>query len=229
MTSIKDNLNQIQAQIINAADSVKRSTADVHLLAVSKGQSVLSIQEAYACGLRDFGENYWQEASKKIEALSAFDIHWHFLGHIQGNKLKHIARHFDWVHSVSREAELLGLSAHRPETCLPLQVCLEVNIPGSLGKNGVREADLPALVVLAKQLPKLCCRGLMVIADPLLKAQDQQRVFEQAHGIMIQLNQSYGCGYDTLSMGMSGDFIPAIRAGSTWVRIGQALFGERHA
>jgi pyridoxal phosphate enzyme (YggS family) len=220
--ALKARIERIQTQINQAAAFAGRSPQDVNLLAVTKGQSIAKIQQAYDLGLRNFGESYWQEAAPKMAAL-ALPIQWHFIGKIQTNKIKHIARHFDWVHSVSREIELSMLSQHRPPTCPPLQICLEVHVPGALGKNGVSETGLAALAHHALQFPNLKLRGLMVMLDPALQQDEQQPVFAQVHALLDQLNQA-GFACDALSMGMSNDFTAAIHAGSTWVRIGQALF-----
>jgi PLP dependent protein len=227
LTSLSARIEFIQTQIKETAIEAGRDPVKVHLLAVSKGQPVTCIQEAYTAGLSDFGENYWQEARQKIALLSTLHIHWHFLGGIQRNKIKHIAQHFDWVHSVRREIELTALSAARPVSLPDLQLCIEVQVPGSLGKEGVNQTDLPRLTKLAMQLPKVKLRGLMVILDPSCPVDSHQAVFEQVHVLLNELNQVHGCACDTLSMGMSGDFVAAIRAGSNWVRIGRGLFGSR--
>lgn len=227
MTPLYTRIQSIQAQIKQAATEAERDPKDVHLLAVSKGQSTAQIQEAYTAGLRDFGENYWQEARDKIVALKHLSVHWHFLGGIQRNKIKHIAQHFAWVHSVRREVELTALSAARASELSDLQLCIEVQVPGALGNDGVRPTDLPALIQLAMQLPKVKLRGLMVILDPNGPADSHQVVFAQVRDLLGDLNRVHRCKMDTLSMGMSGDFVAAIQAGSNWVRLGRGLFGER--
>lgn len=224
MNSLIKRIEQVHNQIQQAALSCGRQPSDVHLLAVSKGQSIATIQQAYDLGLRDFGESYWQEAAQKIEQLAHLPIHWHFIGKIQSNKIKHIAENFEWVHSVSRKKELEMLSRHRRSALMPLQICLEVTLPGALGKNGVSETELLDLAHATLAFSNLRLRGLMVMLNPkITEEKNQQLVFKQVQHLLDQLNAA-GFKCDTLSMGMSQDFQSAIPAGSTWVRIGRALF-----
>ncbi|MCX7116240.1 MAG: YggS family pyridoxal phosphate-dependent enzyme [Gammaproteobacteria bacterium] len=221
---LQERVNQLRDQIETLTKAAGRPPLSARLLAVSKGQSIESILSLHAAGVIDFAESYWQEAQEKIHALSTRPIHWHFIGHLQRNKLKKIAQHVDWVHSVCREEELLALARHREGHERPLQICIQVHVQGALGKRGVPENDLVALAKKAKSLKSLCLRGLMVMLQPDLSQDEQYQAFCHVRALCDQVNQTEQLELDTLSMGMSGDFQQAIPAGSTWVRVGRLLF-----
>jgi PLP dependent protein len=179
-----------------------------------------------ACGQREFGENYLQEALDKQAGLRDLPLTWHFIGPIQSNKTRAIAEHFSWVHSVDRLKIAERLSAQRPAGLPPLQVCIEVNVSGEASKGGVTPADLPALAAAVSKLPGLQLRGLMAIPAPTADQAAQRAAFRRVRE-QFEALRAHGYALDTLSMGMSGDLEAAILEGATIVRIGTALFGER--
>ena len=223
MSTLADNLSAISARIASAAQAAGRDPASVQLLAVSKTKPASAIREIHAAGVRDFGENYLQEALTKQQALSDLPLIWHFIGPIQSNKTKAIAEHFDWVHSVDRLKIAQRLSEQRPAGLAPLNICLQVNVSGEDSKSGCAPADLPALAVAVAALPNLRLRGLMAIPEPT----EDRTTQEAAFASLRKLQEGLGLGLDTLSMGMSHDLEAAIAQGATWVRIGTALFGAR--
>lgn len=223
MSTLADNLSAISARIASAAKAVGRDPASVQLLAVSKTKPASAIREIHAAGVRDFGENYLQEALTKQQALSDLPLIWHFIGPIQSNKTKAIAEHFDWVHSVDRLKIAQRLSEQRPAGLAPLNICLQVNVSGEDSKSGCPPADLPALAKAVAALPNLRLRGLMAIPEPT----EDRATQEAAFASLRKLQEGLGFGLDTLSMGMSHDLEAAIAQGATWVRIGTALFGAR--
>ncbi|HDS1789180.1 YggS family pyridoxal phosphate-dependent enzyme [Pseudomonas putida] len=223
MSTLADNLSAISARIASAAQAVGRDPASVQLLAVSKTKPASAIREIHAAGVRDFGENYLQEALTKQQALSDLPLIWHFIGPIQSNKTKAIAEHFDWVHSVDRLKIAQRLSEQRPAGLAPLNICLQVNVSGEDSKSGCTPADLPALAKAVAALPNLRLRGLMAIPKPT----EDRATQEAAFASLRKLQEGLGFGLDTLSMGMSHDLEAAIAQGATWVRIGTALFGAR--
>lgn len=223
MSTLADNLSAISARIASAAQAVGRDPASVQLLAVSKTKPASAIREIHAAGVRDFGENYLQEALTKQQALSDLPLIWHFIGPIQSNKTKAIAEHFDWVHSVDRLKIAQRLSEQRPAGLAPLNICLQVNVSGEDSKSGCTPADLPALAKAVAALPNLRLRGLMAIPEPTEDRDTQEAAFAS----LRKLQEGLGLGLDTLSMGMSHDLEAAIAQGATWVRIGTALFGAR--
>lgn len=216
---------EVLAQIEQACAKVGRAAEQVQLLAVSKMQPSERLHELYQAGQRAFGENYLQEALEKIEALTALDIEWHFIGHVQRNKTKHLAEKFAWVHGVDRLVIAQRLSQQRLPTQAPLNICIQVNIDDQDSKDGCPIAEVAGLVEQISALPHLKLRGIMVIPAPGNTGALQQaaQLFEQVKHLHAQ-----PIDWDTLSMGMSADLTEAIAAGSTLVRVGTALFGQRH-
>ena len=225
--TLSHNINHIQQLIRKTEHSCNRPPDSVLLLAVSKLHSVESIEEAFKLGITQFGENYYQEAEQKIKTLSHLNIGWHFIGPIQSNKAKGIATHFDWVHSINRISIAERLNQYRFSNLPPLNVCLQVNLIEEPSKSGVHYDEVIGLAQAIRQLPRLKLRGLMTIPPPQPNLKIQYDVFIQLNHLMHSLNDQLGLHMDTLSMGMSEDLVPAIQAGSTIVRIGRALFGER--
>ena len=223
MSTIADNIGQVSQRIRAAADAVQRDANSIHLLAVSKTKPAQALREAYAAGLRDFGENYLQEALGKQSELTDLPLSWHFIGPIQSNKTRAIAEHFAWVHSVDRLKIAQRLSEQRPAELPPLNICIQVNVSGEASKSGCTPADLPALANAISALPRLTLRGLMAIPEPT----DDRAAQDAAFATVRDLQASLNLPLDTLSMGMSHDLESAIAQGATWVRIGTALFGAR--
>jgi hypothetical protein len=209
-----------------AAVEAGRAAGAARLLAVSKTFGAAAVRALAACGQREFGENYLQEALEKQAALADLSLVWHFIGPIQSNKTRAIAESFSWVHSVDRLKIAERLSAQRPPGLPPLQVCIEVKVSGEASKGGVSAAELPALAEAIVRLPGLRLRGLMAIPAPTPDPEAQRAAFRQVREAFDAL-AARGHTLDTLSMGMSGDLEAAIREGATIVRIGTALFGER--
>jgi len=225
MTALSDNLACIRQQITDAQARFE-ATQPVTLCAVSKAQPAAAIRAAYGAGQTVFGENYLQEALQKQAELEDCAIAWHFIGPIQSNKTQPIARHFDWVHSVDRLKIAQRLSDARPSDLPPLNICLQVNISEEASKSGASGQELLELALNIKQLPHLRLRGLMAIPAPCSDFEQQRDQFRQVRALFDHLN-SHGLQLDTLSIGMSGDFVAAIAEGATLVRIGTAIFGAR--
>ena len=223
MSTIAGNIAQVEARIRAAALAVQRDVTSIHLLAVSKTKPAGALREAHAAGIRDFGENYLQEARAKQVELADLPLCWHFIGPIQSNKTRDIAEHFAWVHSVDRLKIAQRLSEQRPEDLPPLNICIQVNVSGEASKSGCTPADLPALAAAISALPRVKLRGLMAIPEPTEDRTEQDAAFATVRTLQESLNM----GLDTLSMGMSHDLESAIAQGATWVRIGTALFGAR--
>lgn len=223
MSTIADNIQLVSSRIQAAVTAANRAENSVQLLAVSKTKPAQALREAYAAGLRDFGENYLQEALGKQLELADLPLIWHFIGPIQSNKTRAIAEHFDWVHSVDRLKIAQRLSEQRPAELPPLNICIQVNVSGEESKSGCTPADLPALAEAINALPRLKLRGLMAIPEPTEDRAEQDAAFAAVQ----KLQASLDLPLDTLSMGMSHDLESAIAQGATWVRIGTALFGAR--
>ena len=221
--NIKDNLIQVQKQINQACQLAHREKSEVCLLAVSKTKPASSIEQVYQAGQRQFGESYVQEAVEKVADLAHLaDIEWHFIGPIQSNKTRAIAENFAWVHSVDRLKIAARLNDQRLPHDTPLNICLQVNISGESSKSGVTPEQLPELAQYVNEAPHLTLRGLMAIPEKNAAKSSFDQMFTLYNDLKIRYST-----LDTLSMGMSGDMNVAIAAGSTMVRVGTAIFGQR--
>jgi PLP dependent protein len=223
MSTIAANLQAIRRRISEALQGDSRV---VGLVAVAKSQPPEKIREAFAAGCGDFGENYVKEAIAKMAGLGDIDVTWHFIGHLQANKAREVAERFDWVHGVDRTRVAAALSRARPRAREPLNVCIQVNISGEDTKGGVPPGQALALAREVAPLPGLRLRGLMGMASFTLDAAVQRTQFALLRRTFAGITGE-GIALDTLSMGMSQDFEAAIAEGSTLVRIGTAIFGER--
>ena len=224
---IQANLASVSLQLEQLEQKYKRESGSVRLLAVSKTKPLSALEAAYDAGQRAFGENYVQEAVDKYHALAHLsDIEWHFIGPIQSNKSRLIAETMHWVHSIDREKIARRLNEQRPSNLPPLNVCIQVNISGEESKAGVTLSELDDMVALVTELPNLCLRGLMAIPAPQQSHEAQCQVYEPLAKAFVELSQTNSM-IDTLSIGMSGDMPAAIQSGSTMVRVGTAIFGER--
>jgi hypothetical protein len=226
MSAISERLQAVRQRIAQAARAAGRDPDDIRLIAVSKTFPAQAIQAARAAGQHAFGESYLQEAEQKIAQLSDLPIEWHYIGPIQSNKAAAIARLFGWVHSVDRLKIAQRLSAARPDSLAPLQVCLQVNVGGEETKSGVPPESAPALAQAIAALPRVRLRGLMTIPRPVADVASQRAQFRVLRELRERLARA-GLDLDTLSMGMSDDLEAAIAEGATLVRVGRAIFGDR--
>ena len=218
MATILENVQGVKARIARAARAAGRDPESVTLLAVSKTYPVTRIAEAHAAGLHAFGENYVQEALRKMQLVPG--VEWHLIGTLQSNKSRVAAERFDWVQTVDRVKLANRLSEQRPAQLPPLNVLIEVNISGEASKSGVAVKEVTELAAAIARLPRLRLRGLMAIPAPGAAGD-----FAKMRRLYEELAARFG--FDTLSMGMSDDMDEAIAAGATMVRIGTAIFGAR--
>lgn len=218
--NIEANIRDVRGRIEQACQRSHRSPDEVTLVAVTKGFEASAIRAAFACGIRDFGENRVQEAEAKIEQLSALkpDITWHMVGHLQSNKAGTAAGLFDIIHSVD-STKLAGILNERARGTL--SVLLQVNVSGEEPKSGFAVAEVANGFDEIKQLPNLHVAGLMTIAPFTDNPEEVRPVFRK----LRELRDSLGLKH--LSMGMTDDFEVAIEEGATMVRIGRAIFGDR--
>ncbi len=224
------NLQSVKDRILTACVAAGRPASSVTLLAVSKKFSAEAVLDAVGGGQLAFGENYITEGVEKIEVLKAHtDLQWHCIGPVQSNKTRLVAEHFDWVQSVDRLKIAQRLSEQRPAHLPPLQICLQVNIDGGSNKSGVAPDELMALVQEVIKLPRLTLRGLMMIPEPAINFEAACAIYTSARALFDQINgaKSLSQAMDTLSIGMTADLEAAIASGSTMVRVGTAIFGER--
>ena len=226
MIGVTENFRKIQDLLAKAAADAGRSAEQIRLLAVSKKKPAEAVLEAYAAGQRDFGENFVQEGLEKIAAVDRDDATWHFIGHLQSNKTKDVAQHFQWVHTIDRLKIARRLSAQRPSDAADLNVCIEVNIDAEPSKSGVAAAQVADLATAVAALPHLRLRGLMCLPAIRHDFAEQRQPYARLRALMASLNES-GMQMDTLSMGMTADYAAAIQEGATIIRIGTAIFGTR--
>jgi pyridoxal phosphate enzyme (YggS family) len=222
---IKARIDEIQGRIAMAAKRAGRPAQAITLLAVTKTLSVETIQEAYDAGLRRFGENRVQEALEKQVRLPG-DIQWHLIGQLQTNKINKVLDRFELIHSIDSLKLAKGLSER---LSAPREILLEVNSSGEATKAGFAPSQLKSLFAEINQLSHLKIRGLMTVG-PLKGGGDVKRgAFKLLKELFETLKPQVSRPEDfsILSMGMSGDFEIAIEEGSTLVRLGTALFGER--
>lgn len=227
MSIICSALQAVKNRIETAANRHGRGFSEIGLVAVSKTFPADLVRAAADCGQRRFGENYLQEALGKIASLSDLDLEWHFIGALQGNKTRLVAENFAWVHTLASERHAQRLSEQRPDHLPPLNVLIQVNISQEPSKAGVSAEQLPALAAAIHALPRLRLRGLMAIPAPTAEVESQRAAFAAVRQLRDQLNLIGGYQLDTLSMGMSADLESAIAEGTTMVRVGSAIFGER--
>jgi len=194
-------------------------------MGASKSQTIEDIEKAYENGISHFGENYLQEAESKIKKIRK-NIIWHFIGSIQTRKTKKIASLFDWVHTVDSLKIAERLNEARPSFKGPLNVCLQVNIDNEKTKSGVLKEEIDDFLTTLITLKNIKTRGLMIIPKPRQTAEEQSEIFLD---LKLKLNslKSKFPELDTLSMGMSSDYLVAIQEGATIVRIGTGIFGAR--
>ena len=228
MATIANNLQLVRNRIQAACAQTGRPADSVTLLAVSKTFPAVTVRDAFHAGQRWFGENYVQEALDKIDELADLreQITWHLIGPLQSNKTRVVAEHFDWVQSVDRLKIAQRLSEQRPAHLPPLQVCIQVNTSGEESKSGVAPGEALALAQAVTALPRLQLRGVMALPAPSPDPAVQAEALAQVRVVFEQLRAA-GLPLDVLSMGMSADLEAAVAQGSTLVRVGTALFGQR--
>jgi hypothetical protein len=205
---------------IQIAQQKSHLATKAHLIAVSKYATTEQVRALYALGQRDFGENYWQSAKEKLIRLQDCDISWHFIGQLQKNKLADIAKNFAWVHSLAKINHVELLAKHR-ENLSPLRICLQVNLSNDTNKYGVIPNALIELIQTVQQYPTLSLQGLMILPKP-----GNTTDFLALADLRDQLQHQLQIKLPDLSMGMSDNYIAAIKAGATWIRIGSALFNN---
>ena len=227
--SVAENIERVRERIHHACRRSGRAVEDVRLIAVSKTMPAESIRQAYAAGLREFGENRVQEAAAKRKELTDVDAVWHLIGHLQSNKARLACGLFDFIHSVDslhlaeridREAAALGRK---------MPVLIEVHLGEESSKFGVEEGELVRLAEHVGALPSLELRGLMTLPPFFDDPQQVRPFFRRLRELArrIEAQELAGVSMRELSMGMSHDFEIAIEEGATIVRVGTAIFGER--
>lgn len=226
ITKVVQRFLQLQERIAFLEQKYKRIPGSVKLIVVSKGQSAEHIKALADSGVCDFAENFMQEALPKIQELQHLELRWHFIGRIQHNKIRNIARFFDIVHSIADVTTALQLNRECAKMSTSLLACLQVNLENSLKKSGFSKKTLcePSIVAQLLQCSHLKFIGLMTILDDGLNMHEARRAFAAVYDLENTLNVEYGLNLNTLSMGMTNDYEAAIAAGATWLRLGRAIW-----
>lgn len=220
MTQIAQIIQEIRQQL----------PPGVRPIAVSKNVSVDRLREAYMAGMRDFAENRLQEALSKQEQLKDLpDLCWHFIGHVQANKAKKVLENFHWIHSVDSLKLAERLNALADRLSYPPQVCLQVKVLSDPNKYGWSVEPLLAELPQLNQCTNLKIQGLMTILPLGLSESENLAAFQATKELAVQINEQNWSNLkmQELSMGMSGDYLLAVRAGATMVRLGTIIFGQR--
>ncbi|MBK6727745.1 MAG: YggS family pyridoxal phosphate-dependent enzyme [Xanthomonadales bacterium] len=221
MTTLDERFSRIRTALASAADG-----RPLQLLAVSKTQPAAAVRALAALGQRVFGENYVQEALAKQRELGDLDLEWHLIGPLQSNKCREAATRFDWVQTIDREKLIPLLARFRPTGRLALNLLVQVNIDDEASKSGCAPGEIDALADAIAALPQLRLRGLMAIPQPTSDRARRRDAFGRMRELFDRTRTRHA-QVDTLSMGMSDDFVDAIAEGANLVRIGSALFGPR--
>ena len=228
MSSILDNLERVREQIAQAAAKAGRDVNDVELVAIAKTHPAEKVREAVEAGQTLFGESRVQEARAKIPELSS-NIRWHFVGHLQKNKVRQSLSLFEMIHSVDSLALAQDINRIAEEEGLYPRVLFEVNVAGEGSKFGFAPDDLREQMEALLALPRLSIEGLMCIPPLAVESEDSRKFFAQVRGLRDSLEKEFNMNLPQLSMGMTQDFLIGIEEGATLVRVGTAIFGERRA
>ena len=225
---LSQNLREVESNIKSACERVGRARESVTLIAVSKTQPVSAIEEAYALGIRDFGENKVKEMLGKEPQLPA-DIRWHLIGHLQTNKVKSVLSNTVLIHSLDSLKLLDAVDFEAMKQKITVEGLLEVNVAKEESKFGFHPSELWELLNRLRQYKNLRIRGLMTVAPFTTNAENNREIFRKLKEISIDTkwNTLDNISMDILSMGMTGDYSVAIEEGATMVRVGTGLFGAR--
>lgn len=225
---IRENLDRVKKNMEMACAACGRTADEVKLIAVSKTKPVSALEEAYAYGCRDFGENKVQELVDKYEAMPK-DIRWHMIGHLQRNKVKYIVGKVWMIHSVDSLELAEEISKEAVKKQVTVRILLEVNVAEEESKFGVTVQEALGLAEAAAKLPGIRVEGLMTIA-PYTEVPEENRIyFQRLKQLSVDIYDKNidNVNMNVLSMGMTGDYSIAVEEGATYVRVGTGIFGER--
>jgi PLP dependent protein len=225
MSAIRENLQRVMERIEKAARRAGRDPAEIKLVAVSKTVEAARVKEAIEAGVSILGENYVQEAQRKIEEIGR-SVAWHFIGHLQSNKAKYAVRLFDVIHSVDGLPLAQELNRRAEQAGQKTKVMVEVNLSGEETKFGTDEEKVLNIAKGILSLEHLSLEGLMTMPPYFDSPEMSRPYYIQLRGLKERMERE-GISLKELSMGMSNDFEIAIEEGATYVRVGTAIFGER--
>jgi len=220
---IEKNINLLKSRIEQASQNSKKNISKIGIIAVSKKKSLEHIKIAFNLGLKDFGENYAQELQKKSEELQNLKIIWHFIGPIQSNKIKTIARHANWIHSLDRNSIVNKLNRECKSLDKVINGCIQVNISEESSKSGIDSSELMSFANHVDSMENINLKGIMVLPKITGDSKEEMRRSKELHEELMSVypNANY------LSMGTTSDFESAIQFGSNLIRVGELIFGKR--
>ena len=226
---IKDNLQNVEENIRQACLRSGRDVSEVTLISVSKTKPVEMIQEAYEYGKREFGENKAQELKEKYEVLPK-DIKWHFIGHLQTNKVKYVVGRAALIHSVDSLHLAEAIEKESAKKNLISDILIEVNVAHEESKFGLKTEEVEQLVRDIAKFQHIRIKGLMTIAPYVENAEENRNIFKELKTLSVDISNKNidNVNMDILSMGMTGDYEVAVEEGATLVRVGTGIFGERN-
>ena len=225
-TEINKNIDNINNRISKACIANNRSPQDITLVAVSKRKNNELIEFALDCGVKDFGENYAQEMKEKSETINSDQVIWHFIGPIQTNKIKIIAQHADWVHTLDREKVIKKLNSECKKINKTINAFVQVNISNEDTKNGCDPEDIIEIGKLVESMENINLKGLMTLPKLNVDPTENERVMKLTKELSYKL-QTINNDANAISLGTTSDFEEAIAYGSTMLRIGESIFGKR--
>lgn len=225
---LSDNLHEVQENIRKACERSGRNPEDVTLIAVSKTKTVSDIEQIYAAGIREFGENKVQEMNDKQKVLPG-DINWHMIGHLQRNKVKYIVDNVAMIHSVDSVRLAEEISKEAVKKNVAVDILVEVNVAKEESKFGLYTEDVRQFVEQISKLPGINIKGLMTSAPFVDNPEDNRQYFRKLKDLSVDINAKNidNVHMDFLSMGMTNDYVVAVEEGATHVRVGTAIFGHR--
>ena len=226
MINIEANLNRVRNEIAQAAQVSGRNITDIELVAVTKTHSAEIVREAISAGQTLFGESKVQDARVKIPLLPS-NLRWHFIGHLQKNKIRHALPLFEMIHSIDSLDLAQAIDRVAQEDGLHPRILLEVNVAGEGSKFGFKSATLRAQLESLLMLPRLSIEGLMCIPPLAEEAETSRMYFVELRELRDALEKEFEVKLPQLSMGMTNDYRVAVEEGATLVRVGTAIFGER--
>ncbi|MFL2704635.1 MAG: YggS family pyridoxal phosphate-dependent enzyme [Gammaproteobacteria bacterium] len=220
---IEKNINLLKSRIEQVSQNSEKSISEIGIIAVSKKKSLEHIKIAFNLGLKDFGENYAQELQKKSEELQNLKIIWHFIGPIQSNKIKTIARHANWIHSLDRNSIVDKLNRECKSLDKVINGCIQVNISEESSKSGIDSSELMSFANHVDSMENINLKGIMVLPKITGDSKEEMRKSKELHEELMSVypNANY------LSMGTTSDFESAIQFGSNLIRVGELIFGKR--
>ena len=225
-TEINKNIDNLNNRISKACIANNRSPQDITLVAVSKRKNNELIEFALDCGVKDFGENYAQEMKEKSETINSDQVIWHFIGPIQTNKIKIIAQHADWVHTLDREKVIKKLNSECKKINKTMNAFVQVNISNEDTKNGCDPEDIIEIGKLVESMENIKLKGLMTLPKLNVDPAENERVMKLTKELSYKL-QTINNDANAISLGTTSDFEVAIAYGSTMLRIGESIFGKR--